>query len=59
MRRLILLALTSGLLSACAIGPDYQTRHPPLPTPGGWTPRRTSRRWTRWWTRFDDRCWTR
>ena len=24
MRRLILLALTSGLLSACAIGPDYQ-----------------------------------
>ena len=31
MRRLILLALTSGLLSACAIGPDYQRDTPPLP----------------------------
>ena len=30
MRRLILFALTSGLLSACAIGPDYQRDTPPL-----------------------------
>ena len=55
MRRLILLALTSGLLSACAIGPDYQRDTPPLPE--AWRLDAEAHKPAldaRWWTRFDD-----
>lgn len=55
MRRLILLALTSGLLSACAIGPDYQRDTPPLPD--AWRLDAEAHKPAldaRWWTRFDD-----
>ncbi len=56
MRRLILLALSTSLLSACAIGPDYRRDTPALPE--AWhhdAPANASAAVSPdWWTRFDD-----